>query len=189
MPRVTRSAWRGTDNPVFRQLFTAQFVPEASPQQIEWFNDLCRRTTTPELATRLFRVRGQVDVRALLPLVRAPTLVLHARHDEMVPFDAGKYLAAEIPSAEFVRLDSRNHIILPDEPAWERFKDAVLEFTGRPRSATAEDPLLAKLSPRERLLQSRRVSSGVTTEATFVSNPRYLAAPTSTSQAETSRVR
>jgi pimeloyl-ACP methyl ester carboxylesterase/DNA-binding CsgD family transcriptional regulator len=146
---LARLGW-GTDNPVFRQLFTAQFVPEASPQQIEWFNELCRRTTTPELATRLFRARGQVDVRALLPLVRAPTLVLHARHDEMVPFDAGKYLAAEIPSAEFVQLDSRNHILLPDEPAWERFKDAVLEFTGHPRSATAEDPLLAKLSPRER---------------------------------------
>lgn len=140
----------GTNNPVFRQLFTAQFVPEANPQQIEWFNDLCRRTTTPEVATRLYHARGAVDIRALLPLVRAPTLVLHARHDEMVPFDAGRYLAAEIPNAEFRQLDSRNHILLPDETAWTRFKDAVLEFTGRPGSATTEHPLLAKLSPRER---------------------------------------
>ena len=101
-------------------------------------------------ATPFVRARGEVDVRALLPLVRAPALVLHARHDEMVPFNAGKYLASEIPNAEFVQLDSRNHILLPEEPAWERFKDAVLEFTGRPRSATAEHPLLAKLSPRER---------------------------------------
>jgi pimeloyl-ACP methyl ester carboxylesterase len=38
--------------------------------------------------------------------VRAPTLVLHARHDEIVPIDAGKYIASEIPNAEFPQLDS-----------------------------------------------------------------------------------
>ena len=145
---LARLGW-GTDNSVFRQLFTAQFVPEASPQQIEWFNDLCRRTTTPEVATRLYHARGAVDIRALLPLVRTPTLVLHARHDEMVPFEAGKYLAAEIANAEFAQLDSRNHILLPDEPAWTHFKDAVLEFTDRQGSANTHHPLLAKLSPRE----------------------------------------
>jgi pimeloyl-ACP methyl ester carboxylesterase/DNA-binding CsgD family transcriptional regulator len=140
----------GRDNPVFRQLFTAQFAPGAGAEQIQWFNELCQRTTTPEIATRLLAARGDVNVRALLSQVRTPTLVLHARHDEMVPFDAGRVLAAEIPNAEFVQLDSRNHILLSDEPAWARFKDAVLEFTGRPRSARAQDPLLATLSQRER---------------------------------------
>lgn len=140
----------GKDNPSFRQLFAAQFVPGASAEQFEWFNELCRRTTLPEIAARLLAARGEVNVRELLPLVRAPTLVLHARHDEIVPFESGKYLAAEIPQAEFLQLDSRNHILLAGEPAWERFKDAVLEFTGRPRSAGAEDPLLATLSARER---------------------------------------
>jgi pimeloyl-ACP methyl ester carboxylesterase/DNA-binding CsgD family transcriptional regulator len=146
---LVRLGW-GRDNPVFRQLLTAQFVPDASAEQIQWFNELCQRTTTPEIATRLLAARGDVNVRELLPRVRTPTLVLHARHDEMVPFEAGKHLAAEIPNAEFVQLDSRNHILLADEPAWARFKDALLEFTGRPRSAHAEDPLLASLSPRER---------------------------------------
>jgi pimeloyl-ACP methyl ester carboxylesterase/DNA-binding CsgD family transcriptional regulator len=139
----------GKDNPVFRQLFTAQFVPQASPEQFAWFNELCRRSTTPETASRLLTARGELNVRDLLPLVRVPTLVLHARGDEIVPFEAGRHLAAEIANSEFVSLDSRNHILLADEPAWARFKDAVLEFTGRP-PAGAEDPLLAKLSARER---------------------------------------
>jgi pimeloyl-ACP methyl ester carboxylesterase/DNA-binding CsgD family transcriptional regulator len=146
---LARLGW-GKENPAFRQLFTAQFVPGASAEQFEWFNELCRRTTTPEIAARLLAARGEVNVRALLPQVRTPTLVLHARHDEIVPFEAGKYLASEIPSAEFVQLDSRNHILLADEPAWKRFKEAVLEFTGGPRETGAEDALLATLSARER---------------------------------------
>ena len=140
----------GKDNPAFRQLFTAQFVPGASPEQFTWFNELCRRTTTPEVATRLLAARGDLNVRDLLSQVRVPTLVLHARHDEIVPFEAGKQLAAEIPDAQFVPLDSRNHILLAEEPAWTHFKDAVLEFTGRPRAVGHEDPLLATLSVRER---------------------------------------
>jgi DNA-binding CsgD family transcriptional regulator len=140
----------GKDNPAFRQLFTAQFVPEATAEQIGWFNELCKRTTRPEIAARLLAARAEVNVRHLLPLVRSPTLVLHARHDEIVPFDAGKYIASEIPDAEFMQLESRNHILLADEPAWARFKDAVLEFTGRPPSAGADDPLLATLSVREK---------------------------------------
>ena len=148
----------GKDNPVFRQLFAAQFVPGASPEQFAWFNELCRRTTTPEIATRLLTARGDLNVRSLLPLVRVPTLVLHARYDEIVPFEAGKQLAAEIPNAEFVSLDSRNHILLADEPAWAIFTDAVLEFTGRPRAFGAQDPLLATLSVRERQILAAVVS-------------------------------
>ncbi len=154
---LARLGW-GNDNPVFRQLFTAQFVPEATPEQFAWFNELCRRTTTPEIASRLLAARMDLNVRDLLAQVRVPTLVLHARHDEIVPFEAGKHLAAEIPNAEFVPLDSRNHILLAEEAAWEHFKDAVLEFTGRPRTAGAQDPLLATLSERERQILAAVVS-------------------------------
>jgi DNA-binding CsgD family transcriptional regulator len=130
----------------------------ASPEQFTWFNELCRRTTTPEIATRLLAARGELNVRDLLPQVRVPTLVLHARGDEIVPFEAGKQLAAEIPNAEFAPLDSRNHILLAEEPAWVHFRDAVLEFTGRARSGGAEDPLLATLSVRERQILAAVVS-------------------------------
>jgi len=162
----------GKDNPAFRQLFAAQFVPGASAEQFTWFNELCRRTTTPEIATRLLEARGGLNVRDLLALVHVPTLVLHARQDEIVPFAAGKQLAAEIPNAEFVPLDSRNHILLADEPAWTQFRDAVLEFTGGPRAVGAEDPLLATLSVRERQILAAVVAGQSNAEigaALFVS--------------------
>jgi pimeloyl-ACP methyl ester carboxylesterase/DNA-binding CsgD family transcriptional regulator len=162
----------GKDNPVFRQLFAAQFVPGATPEQFTWFNELCRRTTTPQTASRLLAARGDLNVRELLPLVHVPTLVLHARGDEIVPFEAGRQLATEIPDAEFVSLDSRNHILLAEEPAWAHFKDAVLEFTGRPRTVGAEDPLLATLSVRERQILAAVVSGQSNSEigaALFVS--------------------
>lgn len=145
---LTRLGW-GQNNPVYRQLFTSRFVPRATPEQIDWFNELCKRTTTPDVATQLLMERGEVDIRELLPKVTVPTLVLHAREDEVVPLSEGRSLASAIPGAEFVQLESRNHILLADEPAWERFKAEVLAFTGR-EAAAAEDPVFASLSPRER---------------------------------------
>jgi pimeloyl-ACP methyl ester carboxylesterase/DNA-binding CsgD family transcriptional regulator len=140
----------GRDNPVFRELFTSLFVPGATREQIDWFNELCRRTTTPQMATRLLMARADVNIRDLLPQVRVPTLVLHARNDECVPFSSGRMIASEIPNAEFVQLDSRNHILLSHEPAWERFKEAVLAFTGRPKAGNGEDAIFIALSERER---------------------------------------
>jgi pimeloyl-ACP methyl ester carboxylesterase/DNA-binding CsgD family transcriptional regulator len=145
---LTRHGW-GKDNPVFRQLFTSLFIPGGTPEQLEWFNELCRRTTTAEIATRLLKARASLNVRAELCKVQVPTLVVHAVHDEVVPFVNGKLLAAEIPNAEFVQLDSRNHILLDGEPAWERFKQVVLEFTGR-SAARAGEAHFGTLSERER---------------------------------------
>ena len=145
---LARLGW-GQDNPVFRQLFTGLFIPGGTQEQFGWFNELCRRTTTPEIAMQLLKARSEVDVRDLLRSVSVPTLVIHALHDEVVPFVNGKLLAAEIPNAEFVQLDSRNHILLEGEPAWTRFKDAVLEFTGR-MHAGAGNALFGTLSERER---------------------------------------
>jgi pimeloyl-ACP methyl ester carboxylesterase/DNA-binding CsgD family transcriptional regulator len=144
---LTRQGW-GRDNPVYRQLFTSRFIPGATQEQVQWFNDLCRRTTTPELAYRLFEARKTVDILALLPRVSVPTLVMHARHDEAVPFAQGQLLAATIPDAKFVELDSANHILLEREPAWQRFKEEVLAFTGV--AAPHGDPVFSTLSARER---------------------------------------
>jgi DNA-binding CsgD family transcriptional regulator len=142
----------GSDNPVFRQLFTSRFLPEATAEQIAWFNDLCLKTVPPRNAGRLLEARSQVDVARWLGEVRVPTLVLHARLDDVVPIASGRHLATEIPDAEFVELDSRNHILLEDEPAWRRFQEAVLDFCGvaAPAAAAGEDPAFAALSPRER---------------------------------------
>ena len=146
---LARLGW-GKDNPAFRQIFTSRFVPGATDEQMEWFNDLCRKTTSPEAAAELLEARAEIDVAGLLGQVRAPTLVLHARDDDVTPISAGRALAAGIPGAEFVELDSKNHVLLEGESAWGRFCDAVLQFTGVGGAAGGEDPAFASLSRRER---------------------------------------
>lgn len=145
---LMRIGW-GRNNPVFRQVFTSRFVPEATDEQLAWFNDLCLKTASGLNAAEIFRSRSLIDVVDLLPQVKAPTLVLHARYDASVPISQGQLLAAGIPGAEFVELDSQNHILLGQEPAWTRFTEAVLAFTGT-AAAPREDPAFDTLSPRER---------------------------------------
>jgi pimeloyl-ACP methyl ester carboxylesterase/DNA-binding CsgD family transcriptional regulator len=161
MTELARLGW-GKEHPVFRQLFTSLFVPDAGPEQIEWFNELCRRTTTPEIATRLLTARAEANVRELLPQVRVPTLILHARHDEVVPFYSGQTLAAEIPNAEFVQL----------EPAWEVFKSAFLRFTHSQAPAASVNPLFSTLTEREQEILRALVAGRTNTEigaALFIS--------------------
>jgi len=146
---LTRSGW-GKDNPAFRQVFTSRFIPGGSAEQLAWFNDLCRRTTTPAVAADLLASRADIDVTGLLESVRAPTLVIHARDDQVCPISAGRHLASGIPGAEFVELDSQNHVLLEDEPAWRRFGETVLEFLGVPAPRGSEHPAFAALSARER---------------------------------------
>ena len=142
----------GRSNPVFRSLFTSRFIPGGTSEQLDWFNELCLKTTSPANAARLLETRANVDVRKQLSAVRTPTLVIHARNDEVVPISAGQILASEIPGAEFVEVDSANHILLGDEPAWGRFRDAVLDFTGLAVAPTEDTAAaaFAALSPRER---------------------------------------
>ncbi len=124
---LIRQGW-GSDNPAFRQFFTSLFVPDGNPEQMQWFNDLQRITTSPENAVRIMQATGQVDISDLLPQVRVPTLVLHARNDAAVPFDEGRRLAAGIPGARFVGLESRNHVIVEKEPAWTRLLEEITAF-------------------------------------------------------------
>jgi pimeloyl-ACP methyl ester carboxylesterase/DNA-binding CsgD family transcriptional regulator len=144
---MTRLGW-GKDNPAFRQVFTSRFIPGATDEQVGWFNELCRKTTSPEIAARLLETRATIDVVDLLGQVQAPTLVLHSRDDDVIPIAEGHILAAAIPGAQFVELDSKNHILLGNEPAWERFCNEVLDFMDQKREG--EDPAFASLSPRER---------------------------------------
>jgi pimeloyl-ACP methyl ester carboxylesterase/DNA-binding CsgD family transcriptional regulator len=145
---LMRIGW-GKENPVFRQVFTSRFIPGGSEAQIGWFNELCRRTSTGEMAARLLEARSTVEVSHLLGAVTAPTLVIHSRDDEVCPVSEGRRLAAGIPGAQFVELDSRNHILLEDEPAWARFREVVLDFAGLPAPREA-DPAFDHLTARER---------------------------------------
>jgi pimeloyl-ACP methyl ester carboxylesterase/DNA-binding winged helix-turn-helix (wHTH) protein len=124
---LVRQGW-GSDNPAFRQFFTSLFVPDGNPEQMQWFNDLQRITASPENAVRIMQASGQVDVSDLLPQVRVPTLVLHGRNDAAIPFDEGRRLAAGIPDARFVTLETRNHLIVEKEPAWSRLLEEISTF-------------------------------------------------------------
>jgi pimeloyl-ACP methyl ester carboxylesterase/DNA-binding winged helix-turn-helix (wHTH) protein len=122
---LMRQGWGG-EHPAFRQIFTSSFFPRAAAAETDWFNELQRQTASPDNAAAMLSALGDVDVRGQLSAVRVPTLVVHPRGDMIVPMKDGIELAAGIAGARFVPLDTDNHILLADDPAWAHF-DAVLE--------------------------------------------------------------
>ncbi len=150
MAKLVELGW-GKADPSFRQFFTSQFIPGGTPEQHQWFNELERISTSPSNAVRFMRVFADIDVTALLPQVSCPTLVLHSKRDVRVPFDEGWLLATAIPGAQFVPIDSGNHLLLESEPGWQRWIDEVRAFlpNASPHSA---DPLFAALTTRQREL-------------------------------------
>ena len=138
MGTLLRQGW-GQDNPAVRQLFTALAIPEATHEQQDWYNELQRKTVSPENASRLYGVFADIDVSTLLGRVTTPTLVLHARGDQWVPHACGRAIAEEIAGARLITLESNNHILLAHEPAFARFLDEVRRFVAadQPRSPSA----------------------------------------------------
>jgi pimeloyl-ACP methyl ester carboxylesterase/DNA-binding CsgD family transcriptional regulator len=124
---LIRTGW-GRDNPAFRQVFTTLFIPDGTPEQHQWFNDLERVSASPENAAGIVETSYRIDVTALAERVRAPTLVFHSRNDARVPFDEGRQLAALIPDARFISLESRNHVLLETESAWPYFLNELRGF-------------------------------------------------------------
>jgi class 3 adenylate cyclase/pimeloyl-ACP methyl ester carboxylesterase len=127
MLTLMRLGW-GKENPAFRQLFTSQFMPGGTKEQADWFNELQRITVSPDVAARIHETNGETDVTALLSRVSVPTLVLHARDEARVPFEAGRRMAAGIPGARFVTLPGSNHLFLENEPAFGQFLEHVRAF-------------------------------------------------------------
>jgi pimeloyl-ACP methyl ester carboxylesterase/DNA-binding CsgD family transcriptional regulator len=142
---LAKVGW-GKDTPAFRQFFTSLFIPDGTLEQLQWWNDLQRISTSPENAVRFLKCLHRIDVSQLAPQVSAPTLVLHGRGDLSVPFEEGRVIASLIPDARFVPLESKNHILLSDEPAWPYFLAEIRDFlkVGQPEST-----LLADLTDRE----------------------------------------
>lgn len=143
--RLVEHGWAHRD-PSYRDFFSRQFMPGASLAQLEAMSELERVSTSAANAARIVRAFYGIDVQAAAQRVRCPTLVLHSRGDRRVPLEEGRRLAALVPDARFVILDSDNHILLPGEPAWRRYFEELRAFLGaapRPRA------LLAELTPRE----------------------------------------
>ena len=151
MLELLETGW-GTEEPAFRQVFTSLMVPGGTADQWRWFTDMMRRAASPQTAQRMLRVWQAIDVSDLARAVRCPTLVLHARHDAIVPYDEGKLMASLIPGAEFVTLDSANHVILKDEPAWSQLVAELRRFlpAAEPTDEAGPDAGFGELTERER---------------------------------------
>ena len=121
---LLRLGW-GLMNPAFCKTFTCRFIPEATPEHEQWFDELQRVSTSPENAARLMERDDDIDVRPLLSQVKTPTLVIHCDRDHAVPPEKGRLLAAEIPGARYVSLPSANHLMLEEEPAWSLFLEEL----------------------------------------------------------------
>jgi pimeloyl-ACP methyl ester carboxylesterase/tetratricopeptide (TPR) repeat protein/class 3 adenylate cyclase len=132
---LTRVGW-GRDTAAYRQVFTELFMPDADEAQFDWFNELQRVSTSPENAVKFQRAFFEIDVADLMDRVSIPPLILHARDDMRVPFEAGRALAAGMPGGRFVSLPSRNHLLLEHEPAWRQFLYEVRTHLGVPAEAT-----------------------------------------------------
>jgi pimeloyl-ACP methyl ester carboxylesterase/DNA-binding SARP family transcriptional activator len=124
---LVQQGW-AKDTPAFRQLLTSFLLPDATAEEMGWFNDLQRISASAANASRLLRSLGDVDVVDYLPAITAPTLVLHCRDDSSTPFEQGRLIASRIPYARFVPLESRNHVLLPRDPAWSVFVSEVRKF-------------------------------------------------------------
>jgi pimeloyl-ACP methyl ester carboxylesterase/DNA-binding CsgD family transcriptional regulator len=157
-----RAGWTAP-NPAFRRMFSMLFLPNGTAEQMAWHEDLLRRSTTAEAATRLYRARGGVNVCELAPRVRARTLIMHAQDDRVVPVEESRLLAALIPDAHFVLLESANHILLEQEPAWDVFRSEIEAFLG-PDTQPSLPMAVPHLSERE-LEVLELVSEGLTNEA------------------------
>jgi pimeloyl-ACP methyl ester carboxylesterase/DNA-binding CsgD family transcriptional regulator len=146
-----RVGW-GRSNSAFRRLFTTLFLPDGTPEQMAWFDEIQRTSASPETAARIWEARGALDVTDLAARVRTPALVAHARDDAVVSFEEGRLVAGLIPGARFLPLDGHNHILLADEPAWPRFLEATGAFLAdehEPAAALAPRAPAWDLSGRE----------------------------------------
>lgn len=139
----------------FRRVFTSLMIPGATPEQMAWLDDLLKMATSAENCVAARQGRYDIDVRPLLPDLAVPTLVIQSRGDRMTDFDDARALAAGIPGARLVPLESENHILLADEPAWPVFLREVTAFVGPAPSRPDAVEAVRTLTDRERDVLAR----------------------------------
>ncbi|MEA5055042.1 MAG: alpha/beta fold hydrolase [Propionicimonas sp.] len=163
--QLVRVGW-GRPEPTFRRVFTSLMIPEATEEQMRWLDDLQKVAASAETVFVSRKEYNRADVTDLLSQVTQPTLVLHATGDQSVEFEEGRHLASGIPNATLVPLDSNNHILLEDEPAWAVFVAEVERFLAPDRDLVTPLPSadLSALSERE-LDVVRLVAQGLSNEA------------------------
>jgi pimeloyl-ACP methyl ester carboxylesterase/DNA-binding CsgD family transcriptional regulator len=148
-----RIGW-GRENPAFCQFFTNLFIPGGTDQQHRWWGDLERMTASPDVAAELLQVMQGFDVLDEASQLDVPTLILHCRGDMRVPFEEGRKLAAAIPGARFVPLESRNHVLLPEEPAWDILHREIAAFLEQDAPKTSDALNRAAMTPTEAIVMA-----------------------------------
>jgi DNA-binding NarL/FixJ family response regulator len=147
--KVMELGWPN-ETPGYGQFFSSMHIPDATDEQSGSFNGLLRQTTSPANALAMLNAYNRSNVQEIVPQVRCPTLVLHSRADSIIPLEQGRRVAALIPGARFVPLDSRNRILLDTEPAWRQLDEALGEFLPIRSVESPPVPALGDLTARER---------------------------------------
>jgi pimeloyl-ACP methyl ester carboxylesterase/DNA-binding CsgD family transcriptional regulator len=162
--QIIKVGW-SRPTPEFRRVFTTLMIPGATEEQMSWLDELQRVAVTADTLYRARRQRVLADATDDLARLTLPTLILHSVGDRMNDFERSRVLASGIPGARLVPLESSNHIVLEDEPAWRVVVDEVTAFlrADAPDSPAAA-PLDQLLSPRE-LEVLRLAADGLDNEA------------------------
>ncbi|HEX5128228.1 MAG TPA: alpha/beta fold hydrolase [Usitatibacter sp.] len=147
LAQLVASGW-GREDDSYRQLFSLQFMPGGTLEQVRAMSELQRVSSTTEDATRILRSFYEIDAAKSATRVRCPTLVMHARGDRRVPFEEGRLAASAIPDARFVPLETENHVLLPQDPAYTRFFEELRAFLPG-AGGKAAGAAFASLTPRE----------------------------------------
>ncbi len=132
---VVRYGWTLPDSR-FRRVISESMVPGATESQKRWIDDLLPLVTSKETAIAAARARQETDVISILVDVNVPSLVLHTTGNRMGPIEQGRLMAAHIPDAHFVPLESENMAPLAGEPAWQVWIDEVTRFMELDRAST-----------------------------------------------------
>ncbi len=124
---MMREGW-GSPNPVYRNFFTSSFLPDASQDVQDSFDELQRLSCSVENAMRIWEMNNTTEFSDLARQINVPTLVLHIKGDRVVPLREGQLTARLIPGAQFVELPGNNHVAIEGQPCFGMFFEEVRAF-------------------------------------------------------------
>jgi pimeloyl-ACP methyl ester carboxylesterase/DNA-binding CsgD family transcriptional regulator len=125
--KVVELGWNHKSSFV-QNMLTGQVLQEADSALYAALNEQQKLACNGAVAAGLLKANADLCVQPYVGLVQAPTLVLHSSDDPLVPFERGKALAASIPGARLEILQSRNHVPVATEPAFDRLCECIVEF-------------------------------------------------------------